>query len=726
MGRFLHAIGAFSARRRWLVVGVWLTLLVAVGVSAVAFQEPADDSFSIPGTRSVETLERMGEQFPGADGASGTIVLRAADGTTFGDPEVAAALAQTVTSVGAIDGVLSASDPLQAGAVSADGTVAFITVNYAVGADELPASTGDTVQEAAAPLAQAGVDVNLAGSAFVSEGAPPGGIGEVLGVMVAIVVLFVTLRAVVAAALPLVTGIAAVGLGVGGVTALTGFVALPSTAPVLAAMLGLAVGIDYSLFILARHRSHLLAGMDIRQSIAKANGTAGAAVVFAGATVIVALLALALANIPFLTAMGNAAAATVALAVLAALTLLPAILSFAGLKVLPKQLRSRVERAEFDPADAEPKTNRWASFVTRRPLVVLLTGVAILGIVAIPAADMRLGLPTEQSQPEGSSARIAYDTLAEGFGPGFNGPIVVLAETDNAATGQADAEYAATALAELDNVAVVSPPIPNADGTAFIVQVIPLTGPDSAETEQLVADIRAIEPAGDLTMEVTGNTAIRIDVSEGIADALPGYLAVVIGLALVLLLVVFRSVLIPIKALLGFLLTLAATTGAIVAVFQWGWLSGLFGVEYVGPIIAFLPIIGIGITFGLAMDYEVFLVSRMREEHLAGADAKTAIVVGYSHSARVVIAAALIMASVFFGFMLDDDVIIKSIGFALAFAVLVDAFVVRMTLVPAAMALMGGSAWWLPRWLDRIVPQIHLEGDPEDADAPPAPQLAKV
>jgi RND superfamily putative drug exporter len=720
MGSVLHAVGAFSVRRRWLVVTVWLALLTVVGASAAAFQQPADDSFSIPGTASVDTLERLGEAFPAAGGASGQVVIAAPEGGSVADGANAAAIMQAVAGLNAIDGVARASDPFESMAVSQDLSIAYISVNYFDEMGEISEDTLEQSHEAVAPVTDAGMRAEFAGDAY-RERSEPGGLGEALGVMVAMVVLYVTLRAVVAAALPLVTAIAAVGLGVGGVYALTGSVELPSSAPILALMLGLAVGIDYSLFILARHRAQLIEGMAVRDSIARANGTAGAAVVFAGATVIVALLALVMADIPFLTAMGNAAAATVAIAVLAALTLLPAVMSFAGLKVLPKKVRAQVAAGPADVV-AEPSANRWVEFVTRRPVWVLAAGIAALAVVAVPAADLRLGLPSDQSEAEESSARQAYDLLAEGFGPGFNGPIVMLGETANPETGAADVAATASAVGELANVVFVSPPIPSPDGGAYLIQVIPGTGPDAVETEDLVHAIREIEPAGDATFGVTGTTAIKIDVAEGIQNALPGYLAVVVGLALILLLLVFRSVLIPVKALLGFLLTLAATTGAVVAVFQWGWLADLLQVEYTGPIVAFLPIIGIGITFGLAMDYEVFLVSRMREEHLAGAEPKRAIVVGFSHSARVVTAAALIMSSVFLGFILDDDVVIKSMGFALAFAVLIDAFVVRMTLVPAAMALMGKAAWWLPRWLDRVVPEIHLEGDPEDVREP-APKV---
>jgi putative drug exporter of the RND superfamily len=718
MGSVLHAVGAFSARRHWLVIAIWAIVLAGVVGTAGAIHKPTDDSFSIPGTASVQTFEKLGQVFPASGGTAGDIVIAAPAGASVTDPAYAAAISQAATAVGALPHVAAAADPFVSKAIAPDTAVAYIKVNYDVPFDQLPPTALADAQAASRVMETAGLRVEFAGTAYIAKSAPGGGSGEALGAIVAVIVLLITLRTIIGAVLPFVTGIAAVGLGVGGVYALTSVTAVTSTAPVLALMLGLAVGIDYSLFILSRHRSQLLAGMGVRESIARANGTAGAAVVFAGATVVVALLALFVAHIPFLTIMGNAAALTVALAVVAALTLLPAILSLVGLRVLPRKTRAAVAAASADaPVEAEPTTHPWARFVTKRPILVGAAAVALLVVLAIPAASLRLGLPSERSQPADSSARQAYDLLEQHFGAGFNGPIVLLAETTNAATGAADAATTAKEVSTLANVAFVSPAIPSADGAAYLIQVIPTGDPDSAQTEQLVHDIRALAPVGDLTLGVTGETAIKIDVAQGIADALPGYLAIVVGLALVLLLLVFRSILIPIKALVGFLLTLSATTGAVVAVFQWGWLAHLLGVTYAGPIVAFLPIIGIGITFGLAMDYEVFLVSRMREEHLNGRTPVEAIVVGFSHSSRVVTAAALIMTSVFAGFMLDNDVVIKAVGFALAFAVLIDAFVVRMTLVPAIMTLLGRAAWWLPNWLQRVVPEIHLEGDPDDAPA---------
>ena len=711
MGSVLHAIGAFSARRKWIVVAIWTALLAGVATAAVTLSGETDDGFSIPGAESVITYERLGEAFPSSAGATGTIVIAAPEGAALTDPDAAAAIAASVAELAALQDVLVAQDPFQSQAVTPTLDIAYITVNYALGQDELPDTTLADAEAASAAMVDAGLRVEYAGAAYnVFE--TPGGVGEVVGAIVAIIVLLITLRTLIGAITPFITGIAAVGLGVGTIYALTGSFAISETAPILALMLGLAVGIDYSLFIVARHRTQLMQGMSVRDSIARATATSGSAVVFAGATVVVALLALAIARIPFLTAMGNAAAGTVALAVLVALTLLPAVLAIAGHRILTRgQRRTLSETGGL--SDVEPSSGKGISFVTKHPIVTVLAVVAVLGTMAFPVTDMRLGLPTDRSQSEESSARQAYDLLEEGFGAGFNGPILVLAEStaDSAEQGYADASAAAEAIAGLDNVQFATPAVPSEEGVSYLVQVIPTTGPDSVETEQLVNAIADLETPAELALGVTGETAIRIDVSESIAEALPTYLAVVVGLALLLLLIVFRSVLVPLKALAGFLLTLGATLGSVVAVFQWGWLADLLGVEYTGPIVAFLPILVIGITFGLAMDYQVFLVSRMREEYVHGMEARRAIVVGHSHSARVVTAAALIMASVFMGFLLDPDAIIKSMGFALAIGVLIDAFVVRMTLVPAVMTLLGKSAWWLPRWLDRVVPRVDIEGD---------------
>jgi RND superfamily putative drug exporter len=494
-------------------------------------------------------------------------------------------------------------------------------------------------------------------------------------------------------------------------------------------MIGLAVGIDYALFILSRHRTQLAAGMDPEESTARATGTAGSAVVFAGLTVIIALCGLSIVGIPFLAVMGFGAAGTVLVAVAVALTLLPALLGFAGARLAPKP-GSRAARRE--QADAQETTGtggamgaRWTRLVTRRPLLTVLAVLAGLIVLAIPAPQLELALPDNSSAAPDSPQRQAYDLISENFGPGLNGPLVVLAQGLDPATAQQSAQQIAVALGGtptdtpgqfeggLDDVAVAIPSL-LPDGTTGLITVIPDSGPQDEATSALVADIRDqgrdLEAATGAEIAVTGQTAVAIDVSDRLSDALIPFAVVVVGLALVLLLLVFRSILVPIKAAVGFLLSVGASIGAVVAVFQWGWFGDLLGVPTTGPVISFLPVILIAVLFGLAMDYEVFLVSRMREEYVHGAEPRAAVVTGARHASRVVVAAALIMFSVFASFAAIDDVVVKAIAVGLAVGILVDAFVVRMTLVPAVLALLGRSAWWLPRWLDRILPDLDVEG----------------
>jgi RND superfamily putative drug exporter len=474
-------------------------------------------------------------------------------------------------------------------------------------------------------------------------------------------------------------------------------------------MLGLAVGIDYSLFISARYRQHLIEGLAPDEAAGRAVGTAGSAVVFAGATVVIALAGLAVVNIPFLTVMGLAAAGTVAVAVLVAITLLPALLAFAGRRVLPRRIRRTAGTA---PAPAREGFGfRWARWVIRLRIPVLIVAVAGLGALAIPAADMRLALPGASSGAAGTPARDAADLITEGFGPGFNGRLALVVSSDSPqATADAAAEVTAS-LQGTPNLYAVTPPNLSQDRLTAVLGVIPTTSPTDEATETLVHEIRAVAATiGRADVALTGQTAIGIDVSEKLADALPLYLLLVVGLSVLLLALVFRSVLVPVKAALGFLLTVGATFGLTVLVFQQGHLADLVGLDPPGPLVSFLPIILIGILFGLAMDYEVFLVSRMREDFVHGDPARQATINGMGHGARVVTAAALIMTSVFAGFMLVDDPIIKSMGFALAVGVLIDAFVVRMTIVPAVMSLLGRAAWWLPGWLARLLPNVDIEG----------------
>jgi RND superfamily putative drug exporter len=510
-------------------------------------------------------------------------------------------------------------------------------------------------------------------------------------------------------------------------------------------MIGLAVGIDYALFILSRHRTQLAQGMDPEESAARAAGTAGSAVVFAGLTVIIALCGLSIVGIPFLTVMGVGAAGTVLVAVLVALTLLPALLGLAGRRLAPTP-GSRAARRELADAADDDRTGaptagaRWARLVTRRPLVTVLVVLAGLLLLAVPAPQLQLALPDNSSAAPDTPQRQAYDLIAEHFGPGLNGPLVVLAQGLDPATAQQSSQRIAAAIGGvptgtpgrfdggLDDVAFASPAL-LPDGTTALITVIPESGPQEQETADLVGDLRDLRPeleAGTgAQIAVTGQTAVAIDVSDRLAGALLPFAVVVVGLALVLLLLVFRSILVPIKAAVGFLLSVGASFGAVVAVFQWGWLDDLLGVPTTGPVISFLPVILMAVLFGLAMDYEVFLVSRMREEYVHGAAPRDAVVTGARHASRVVVAAALIMFSVFASFVAIEDVVVKAIAVGLAVGILVDAFLVRMTLVPAVLALLGRSAWWLPRWLDRILPDLDVEGarlgEPEPVSAVPVP-----
>jgi RND superfamily putative drug exporter len=533
-----------------------------------------------------------------------------------------------------------------------------------------------------------------------------------MGMMVAFLVLAITLASLLAAGMPLLTAALGVGIGMAGLTALSGVIDLSETAPILATMLGLAVGIDYALFILARHKQNLAGGLDVRESIAQATGTAGSAVVFAGATVVIALAGLAVVGIPFLTVMGLAAAGTVVIAVAIAISLLPALLGFAGARLAkPNRFLGGTRVRKHTTV-----SQRWVAFVTRRPTAVLLVCLSLLGLAAIPATHMKLGLPDGSYEPTSSTERRAYDLLTEGFGPGFNGTLTVVVDAPEIAREEQEqfGKDVSAALQDFPGVAAVSPAMPNEAGDLWIVQVTPKTGPASDETRDLVTALR--EAADELPKDanisayVTGQTAVNIDTADRLAEALPTYIAVVVGLALLLLMVVFRSILVPLKAAAGFLLSIAAALGITVWIFQDGNLSGLFDVAAAGPLVSFLPILLIGILFGLAMDYEVFLVSRMRERFVHSGNAKDAVVQGYADSGRVVIAAATIMMVVFGAYILSPDPIIKSIGLALAVGILADAFIVRLTLVPAVMALLGQRAWWMPKRVEKIVPDLDIEG----------------
>ncbi|MFF6934704.1 MMPL family transporter [Streptomyces sp. NPDC008312] len=705
MAILLYRLGRLSFRRRGRVLALWLLLLALLGGGAAAFSGPTTSKFSIPGTESQRALDSLAREFPQAGGATGTIVVVAPEGGKL----TPAAVAPVTEEAADVPGVLAAVDPFVSKAVSQDGRYALIQVQFASGADGITDAQREAFGEAGASVS--GLRVEHGGE--IMRGVPEIGSTEIIGVAVAALVLVLTFGSLVAAGMTLLNALVGVAAGMAGLFALSSTVELTSTAPILALMLGLAVGIDYALFITSRYRHYLLEGMDGEEAAGRAAGTAGSAVVFAGATVVIALAGLAVAGVPFLTVMGLAAAATVALAVLVSLTLLPAVLGFAGARVLPRKQRSRDRTPASAPAEAEAGFGfRWGRIVARLRVPVLVLGVVGLGALALPVQDMRLALPDASTEAVGSPNREAYDLTTEGFGEGFNGRLVAVVSGDTARATGAAAKETAALITDTDGVLAVAAPQMNEKGTTALLAVIPETGPTAAATEDTVNEIRdRVADVRGATVSLTGATAVGIDVSEKLAAALPVYLLLVVGLSVLLLMLVFRSVLVPLKAALGFLLTIGATFGITVTIFQEGHLAELVGLDTPGPLVSFLPILLIGILFGLAMDYEVFLVSRMREDFVHGADARESVISGVGHNGRVVTAAAVIMTAVFGGFVFMPDPIIKSIGFALAIGVLVDAFVVRMTLVPAVMHLLGRAAWWLPRPVDRILPDLDIEGE---------------
>jgi len=750
MSRVLHAIAHWCFAHRWLVVALWLLVLVAGAAGAKVSGGTLDNTFTIPGSQSQAALDQVQRDFPAAAGTSAQLVFRATDGTTLASPANAAAVRRTLARAATAPQVAAVVSPQAAHLLTADGKTGIATVEYRTSSGDLQ-NGSVTALTNLSRAANSGTLAVSAGGPALSAKAASTGTSDITGLMVALVVLTVTLGSLLAAGMPLITAIGGVAVALLGLRGLAAVTSISNTAVTLAVMIGLAVGIDYALFIMTRHRAQLVAGLDAAASAALAVGTAGTAVVFAGCTVIIALAALSVVGIPFLTVMGLAAAGTVLLAVLIAITLVPAIFGLLGTRLTPRP-GSRAARLAERTAHAggtghagdtghsggtahaggtghkghadgrrrgiRPTLGaRWLGGITRHPVVALAGSVLVLLALAVPALKLSLALPDNGYAATGTTQRTAFDTVSADFGPGFNGPLLVLADLGHPATPAAAAHTAdgvAARLQAFPGVTAVSAPQLDHAGTAALIQVVPATAPSASATAGLVTDIRgqagAIERATGASVAVTGTTAINVDVSAKLSSALAPFAAIVVGLSLLLLMIVFRSFLIPVKAAAGFLLSIAASFGATVAVFQWGWLAGLLGVPAAGPVVSFLPIIVIAVLFGLAMDYEVFLATRIREDYVHGGDPKRAIVTGGGASARVVVAAAIIMTSIFASFVLPDDAIIKPIAFALAIGVACDALLVRMTAVPAVLALAGRKAWYLPRWLDRLLPNLDVEG----------------
>jgi RND superfamily putative drug exporter len=713
----LYRLGRFSYRHAWRVIGVWVLVLVGILGGSVALGGQTSESFAIPGTESQNALDRLEAVFPSVAGASVQVVAVAPDGASVTDPRYTDAIEQTANTIEKIDGVASVISPFSeyAGkAVADDGSMAIIKVQFDGPSTEVTDKSLAELQDTASIGEDAGMVVEFGGQVF-QDNTFGITITEVFGVLFAGVVLFITFGSLVAAGMPLLSALIGVGIAIGGIGAYSAFATVGSTAPLLALMIGLAVGIDYALFILSRHRTQLAAGEEPEESVAIAVGTAGSAVVFAGVTVIIALLGLLVVGIPFLSVMGVGAAFAVLVAIAIAVTLLPAFLGVVKGRLIPKE-GSRAHRRAVHGTGSKPTMGlRWVKLVMKAPWVALIGVVAILGTLAIPALSLDLNLPDNGSEPAASTQRQAYDLVSQGFGAGFNSALVVEVDITQTVDIVDDLAAIGDRISALDDVAFVSQGFPDEGLDTAIIQVTPESAPDSVKTKDLVENIRAmagsIEKKFDTPIAVTGATAVGIDISNRLASALLPFGAVVVGLSIVLLMMVFRSVLVPVKAALGFLLSVVAAFGVVVAIFQWGWMAELLSVEKPGPILSFLPILLMAVLFGLAMDYEVFLVSGMREEFVKTGNARSAVEHGFANAARVVVAAALIMFFVFFAFVPEGSGAIKPIALGLAAGITFDAFLVRLTLVPAVMTLLGRAAWWMPTWLARLLPNVDIEGE---------------
>lgn len=793
MSEWLGKLGQAAFTRKWWILGGWIVVLAILGTLAGQFYKQPSDAISIPGTEAQATLDRFGELFPDAGKGTGRVVVEARQGTITDRKNTLDDVAKKLRDV---EGVSQVIDPFMVdGMISKDGKIAFMTISLTEEAAAIDKQTMSDIETIVSDARSDKLAVEMGGDVINKVPGDILGVGEIAGVAIALIVLVITLGSLVAAGLPIIIAIVTVIGGAAGLFALSEVVEVTSTTPVLAIMLGLAVGIDYSLFIVNKYRYYLSQGYSYKESAARAVATAGNAVVFAATTVVIALSALAVVGIPFMTSMGLAAAATVALAAIVAITLLPALFGIVGGKIFGSKTRKAIAAAQKKgPHETHAVSHRtvWykiAQWITKRPMTILLAAGIVVAAIALPIRSLMLGLPTDEYAAVDTTERKAYEMLQRGFGEGFNAPLIIVAENitpvsdedkqavraqltalfeknladeakkqteameqqiaavttqeqlralqqEVAAKQQAAATQEKVARARLevqieayeklyqlnkiaesianrDDVDAATPLLATSDTTKGVIQVIPVSGPSDEATKALINEFRHDAVVANLTgndattFGITGSTALQLDIDDKLASALPQYLMVVVGLSFALLVLVFRSILVPLKATLGFLLSVAAMFGAMVAVFQWGW----FGIaDAPGPIVSFIPIIAIGVLFGLAMDYEFFLVSSMHEEYERTGNAKKAVVDGYALGSRVVVAAGVIMVAVFAGFVTNHDATIQAMGFGLAVGILVDAFIVRLLIVPAVMTLLGKYAWWLPKWLDRILPRVSIEG----------------
>ena len=712
MSTFLARVGRFGARHRLVVISAWLVIfagLIATLVVGTGSGSPGEASTAIPDSPASQALDRMNREFPASSPSGGSLQL--VFHPKGGDVTAATAgIEQVLADAARLPGVQAVTDPFDAQRpyVSADGSLAVATLSYG----EVPADDQVGFYDAALRLQQDAPDslgTELGGN-LVPLGAPAPGVGEGVGVVIAFIVLILTFGSLLAAGVNLLIAVFGVVVSLVGVLAYGSLVPIGENSIILASMLGLAVGIDYSLFILSRFRTELRGGATVENAVARATGTAGTAVVFAGLTVNVALVALVVANLGFNTEMGVAAAAAVAVAVLLALTLLPVLMRTMGARALSKRQRADLAAGRIWTEDAAQKRGvlrAWGAFVVGRPVVSLLAGVVVLVVVALPMLSMKTAFSVPGGSDPSTTERAAYDLIVDEFG-GTQSPLIVLADGDDVATKASEIE---NDLASLDGALRVMPAEISAKGDMARIVVIPEGGPIDQGTKDLVNSIRdgSVEVSG-VRLEVTGETAIGIDQDAALMNALVRYIVVIVAISLLLLIVMFRSLVIPIVATLGYLLSVGASFGASTAVFQWGWLDPVIAAPQGDPMLSLLPLLLVGVLFGLAMDYQVFLVSRIKEMHDGGMPPRRAIREGFARSGPVLVAAATIMTVVFGGFATGTFAIGASIAFGLMVGVLADAFIVRLVLMPAALSLLGEAAWWLPRWLDCVIPHIDTEG----------------
>jgi RND superfamily putative drug exporter len=706
----------FAVRHRWAVLAAWAVAIATLAAFSVAFGGRFVDSFEIPGSESQDAVELLEDHFPDQAGDSATLAFKNNEGVR--DPEVRDRMEDVVSRARDLPEVTEVASPyVVPGAISEDRKIAYATVQYGKPGPEVSQKSVDKLLDLADEADGGGLRVEAGGQVVSSSEVSPPGESEIIGIAAAVVILLVAFGSVVAMGLPIVTALVGLGSGFLLISLAASVMDMTTFTPAFASMVGLGVGIDYALFVVTRFREGLSAGFGVEKAVVGAVDTAGRAVVSAGVVVVIALLGLLTIGIPFVSALGVAAAMVVALAVLVAVSLLPALLGLIGDRVDRWRIPGLRTTGVAATGDERTRTAsyRFSRLIQRHPWPYAIGAALLLLALAAPVLDMRLGFSDDGNKPTSFDSRRAYDLLAEGFGPGFNGPLVVAVEQDG---GLARATLARLSkrLDEADNVDSVTPPQPNKAGNAAVLTVYPTTSPQSAATEDLVDRMRddVVPDALDGTDAVAyvgGATASFVDIGERIAGRMPLFFAFVVGLSFLLLMAVFRSVVVPVKAAIMNLLSVGAAYGVLVPIFQWGWGEGLLDIRP-GPVEAFLPMMLFAILFGLSMDYEVFLVSRIRESYLRSGDPRGSVADGLAITARVITAAAAIMVCVFLSFVLGDDRIIKEFGLGLAAAIFVDATVIRLVLVPSTMTLLGRWNWGFPRWLDAIVPKLNIEGGP--------------